>query len=169
MRALVLTIASLSVAACASDPKLMNIRAGQTSPDEFAVLPTKPLSMPPDLADLPAPTPGGANLTDPTPVADATAALGGNPAAAMAGGGMNAADAALVAHAARTGSDPAIRARLAANDAAFRDGRGRRPLEVLFGTSAYQRAYRGMALDLDAELERWRRAGAQTPSAPPRR
>ncbi|HHX88462.1 MAG TPA: DUF3035 domain-containing protein, partial [Paracoccus sp.] len=29
------------------------------------------------------------------------------------------------------------------------------------------RAYRDQALDREAELERWRRAGARTPSAPP--
>ena len=69
----------MGLGACGSN-QLMNIETGQNSPDEFAILPTRALSMPPDLALLPAPTPGGANITDPNPNADAVAALGGNPA-----------------------------------------------------------------------------------------
>src|SRR5690606_28482678 len=61
-------------------PRLMHIKSASRSPDEFTVLPTKPLQMPEELASLPEPTPGGGNITDPTPEADAVAALGGNPA-----------------------------------------------------------------------------------------
>jgi hypothetical protein len=40
-------------------------------------------------------------------------------------------------------------------------------LERLFSVNVYLNAYDSMWLDKYAELERWRRAGAQTPSAPP--
>ena len=169
MRAIVLTIGFAAVAglsACSGGGKqLMNIESGQSTPDEFAILPTKPLSMPPDLAVLPDPTPGGGNLTDPTPQADAVAALGGNPAR-LQDQGVAAADQALVAHAARRGSDPAIRTTLAASDAKYRAGNRRKPLEVLFGTSVYQRAYRPMALEPRGEQIRWQRAGAITSTSP---
>ena len=65
----------LALSACGrSDkaPQLMNIRSDGT-PDEFAILPPKALEMPTDLAALPEPTPGGANLTDHNPQADAVA------------------------------------------------------------------------------------------------
>lgn len=154
----------IGLSACGSN-QLMNIETGQNSPDEFAILPTRSLSMPPDLALLPEPTPGGANITDPTPAADAVAALGGNPAR-LADQGVGAADQALVAHASRRGTDPAIRQRLAQADADWRSGNRRRPLEALFGTTVYQRAYRPLALDSTAEQQRWQRVGAITQTSP---
>lgn len=156
--------AVMGLTACGSS-QLMNIETGQNSPDEFAILPTRPLTMPPDLALLPAPTPGGANITDPNPGADAVAALGGNPAR-LADQGIGAADQALVAHAARRGTDPAIRERLAQADADWRSGNRRRPLEALFGTTVYQRAYAPLALDSVSEQRRWQRAGAITQTSP---
>ncbi len=39
---------------------------GFHGPDEFAILPTKPLEMPADVAALPPPTPGAANRADPS-------------------------------------------------------------------------------------------------------
>lgn len=168
MRAIALMIGFASVAglsACGGDPHLMNIESGQNSPDEFAILPTKPLAMPPDLAMLPAPTPGGANITDPTPEADAVAALGGNPAR-LADQGIAASDQALVAYAARGGLEPGIRTTLAEADLTWRTRNKRRPLEALFGTSVYMRAYRPMTLDASAEQLRWQRAGARTSTSP---
>jgi len=168
MRAFALIIGFTALAglsACSGDPRLMNIRAGQSSPDEFAVLPSKPLSMPPDLAVLPAPTPGESNITDPTPQADAVAALGGNPAR-LDDRGIAASDQALVAYAGRAGTNPDIRPELAQADLRWRSRNARRPLEALFGTSVYQRAYRSMALDATAEQIRWQRAGARTSTSP---
>lgn len=107
--------AAMGLSACASGT-LNNIKAGQVGPDEFAILPTRSLAMPPDLAVLPAPTPGGANITDPNPAGDAVAALGGNPAR-LADQGIGAADQALVAQAGRAGTDPQIRQTLAQSDA----------------------------------------------------
>lgn len=168
MQAFVRGIAAAAVmglSACGSN-QLMNIETGQNSPDEFAILPTRPLSLPPDLALLPAPTPGGANITDPNPGADAVAALGGDPGR-LSDQGIAAADGALVAHAARRGTDPAIRERLAESDAEWRSRNRRRPLEALSGANVYQRAYRPMALDSRTEQQRWQRAGAITQTSPP--
>lgn len=158
--------AGLAVAGCSNDPRLMNIRSGQDGPDEFAIIPTKPLSLPPDLNILPAPTPGGANITDPTPYGDAVAALGGNPQRVV-DRGVGAADDGLVGYASRYGVQQDIRAELAQADVEWRAANSRRLLETLARTSVYMRAYRPMMLDANAELLRWRRAGARTPSAPP--
>lgn len=157
--------AALSVAGCGGDRQLNNLKVGQSGPDEFSILPTRSLSMPPDLSVLPAPTPGGVNITDPNPMGDAVAALGGNPER-LADQGIAAGDQALVAHATRTGSDPQIRETLAASDAAWRARNGRRPLERIFGSSVYQRAYEPMALDSRVEQLRWQRAGAITSTSP---
>ena len=168
MRTIALMIgmaAATALGACSSDPKLNNLKAGRSGPDEFSILPTRSLSMPPDLAVLPAPTPGGANITDPNPQGDAVAALGGNPDR-LRDQGIGAADQALVAQATRTGTDPAIRQTLATEDARWRSRNGRRLLERVFGTSVYQRAYAPMALDGTDEQLRWQRAGAITSTSP---
>ncbi|MDO5659142.1 MAG: DUF3035 domain-containing protein [Paracoccus sp. (in: a-proteobacteria)] len=166
MRAILAIMAVGMLASCGGDGTLMNIRAGQTTPDEFAIVPTRALSMPPDLNQLPPPTPGGANITDPNPRGDAVAALGGNPAA-LSDQGVGAADAALVAYAGRAGTQAGIRQQLAQEDADWRARHGRRLLENIARTNVYLRAYEVMTLDSQAELARWRRAGARTPSAPP--
>lgn len=169
MRAFVTAITlatAFALAGCGGDGKLMTIEQSGDGPDEFAILPTKPLSMPQDLAALPPPTPGAGNITDPTPVADAVASLGGNPAL-LASRGIGGADAALVAHTGRLGRDGNIRAVTAAEDQEFRSRHGRRPLEILARTNVYMRAYRPMTTNPYQENERFRQAGSRTPSAPP--
>lgn len=169
MRIIVLTcgMAALTgLAACGGDGRLSNIEGSQNSPDEFLIQPTKPLSMPDELAVLPAPTPGGSNITDPTPKADAVAALGGSPAA-LVNRGIAASDQALVSYASRRGRDAQIRETVAQEDRNWRSRHSRKLLERIAQTDVYMRAYRPMALDADAELLRWRRAGARTPTAPP--
>lgn len=164
-RALMIGLAVLlSLAAC-GDGRLNNFSAGRNGPDEFAILPTRALTLPPDLAVLPAPTPGGANITDPNPQGDAVAALGGDPGR-LADRGIGAADQALVNAATRSGTDPQIRDTLAQADADYRARNGRRVLERVFGTPVYQRAYAPLALDAPAEQYRWQRAGAITSTAP---
>lgn len=160
--------AMLALGACGSDkdPQLMNVRASSTGPDEFGILPTKPLQMPPDLASLPAPTPGGSNLTDPTPEADAVAALGGS-RAVLARKGVPAADAGLLAHMAQFGASPEIRALLAAEDLEYRRANNGKLLERLFNVNVYFQAYLPMTLDQAAEIERWRKLGIRTVGAPP--
>ncbi|QYK42251.1 MAG: DUF3035 domain-containing protein [Paracoccaceae bacterium] len=154
--------AVMLLAACdGGEPRLMNLRSTTSGPDEFAILPPKPLSLPPSFAELPEPAPGGTNLTDPNPTDDAIAALGGRPGAGVGG------DAGLMSHAGRYGRSAGIRDQLAAEDLEFRGRNRGRPLERLFGLNVYIRAYQPQALDQDAELARWRRAGVRTPSAPP--
>ncbi len=166
MRLIALGLSLAMLAACSGGTALRNPQAGGDGPDEFAIVPTRSLQMPPDLAQLPAPTPGGGNITDPTPVADAVAVLGGNPGQ-LSAQGIGAADGALVAYASRGGVEPGIRTVVAREDAQVRSGQRRRPLEVLAGTDVYNRAYRRQTLDSWAELGRWRPTGVQTPSAPP--
>jgi len=166
----VIAAATLALTACsgADVPILMNATSNTRSPDEFAILPTRPLQMPQDFAALPEPQPGGRNLADPTPQADAVAALGGR-ATALEVAAIPAADGAVVGHATRFGVAPGIRDQLAAEDIDFRRRNNPRLLERLFNVNTYHRTYRdaGMTIDRHAELDRWRRAGARTPSAPP--
>lgn len=160
--------ATLAVSGCSDrgQPELMNLSRATDGPDEFAIVPTRPLEMPTDFAALPPPAPGGPNRADPDPRGDAVAALGGRPAL-LAAAGTPAADGGLISHATRFGVTPGIRDQLAAEDLDYRRRNRGRVLERLFGTTVYFQAYRPMALDRHAELERWRRAGARTPGAPP--
>lgn len=151
------------LSACGSDAPLYSLRSDSGGPDEFAILPTKPLEMPQDMAALPPPTPGTANRADPTPRADAVAALGGNAAVLTRG----ATDAGLIRYTTRYGVSPAIREDLAAADAEFRSGKGPRLLESWANVSVYNRAYEPFSLNQQAEVVRFRRAGIRTPSAPP--
>ncbi len=156
------TAALLGLAACSGDenPKLMDVRNTRGTPDEFAVLPVKPLQMPASVRELPAPTPGAENITDPTPGADLIAALGGKP-------GAGAADNGLVARADRYGRDANIRTTLAGEDLKFRQDNNRRLLQRMFNITTYFQAYRPMSLDQDQELARWRASGVRTVGAPP--
>lgn len=173
MRSIAIMGGVLALSACGGlfgaeekDPKLLNIRSASRAPDEFTVLPTKPLQLPEDLASLPEPTPGGTNITDPTPEADAVAALGGNPAA-LARTGISAGNGGLVSYVSRFGTSSDIRQVLAAEDLEFRRKNDGRLLERAFNVNVYFRAYAPMSLDQYAELERWRRAGVRTVGAPP--
>ncbi|SOB95076.1 DUF3035 domain-containing protein [Rhodobacter maris] len=164
--ALVLALALAGCGRSDKAPQLMHLRSDTPGPDEFGILPTKPLEMPEDLAALPAPTPGGSNLTDPTPAADAIAALGGNPDR-LNTAGVPAGDGALVSRAGRFGTETGIRTALADEDLEYRRKNNGKFLERLFGVNTYLKAYGPMALDQEAEIERWRRAGLRTPAAPP--
>ena len=53
-----------------------NRAPGSTGPDEFAIVPNRPLTIPATNA-LPPPQPGGTNPADPRPIAEAMAAMGG--------------------------------------------------------------------------------------------
>lgn len=170
---LVLALAGASmllVAGCGDRdkaPRLMNLRSSTNGPDEFSIVPPKALEMPEDLAALPEPTPGGENRTDQRPKDDAVAVLGGKPR--VASENVPASDGALLAYAGRTGIAGDIRPTLAEEDIKHRRKNNGRLLERLFGTNVYFRAYRKQSLDQQVELERWRAAGAGTPSAPPRK
>ncbi|MDJ0824494.1 MAG: DUF3035 domain-containing protein [Rhodobacter sp.] len=158
----------LALAACdrTREPRLLNIASSDEGPDEFAILPNKPLEQPENFTELPPPNPGGRNRVDATPEEDAVAALGGRPSALNAGG-IPSSDAALVRTAGRYGVQRGIRQQLAAEDLAFRRRKDGRVLERLFNVNVYFRAYEGQSLDQYAELERFRRIGVRTPAAPP--
>ncbi len=158
------------LAACASDdetPNLLNIiQAEADGPDEFAVLPSKPLEVPENLVaqPLPLPTPGGSNRSDPTPNNDAVLALGGNPAALSRDSSQ---DVALLRYTDRYGRDANIRPQLAAADLEFRRQNDGLFLERLFSVNIYYEVYEDFELDQYEELERLRRAGIRTSSVPP--
>ena len=98
--AVLAAFAALSLSACgSSEPNLMTYAGSREGPDEFLVVPAKPLETPPKPGDLPPPAPGGTNRADPTPEADAVAALGGRPQA-LNQTGYTQSDATLVAYAA---------------------------------------------------------------------
>lgn len=162
-------IALMSLAvltACGSEvPRLMNVTSDGT-PDEFAILPNKPIQIPQNVAALPAPTPGQANRVDPTPRGDAVAALGGNPGALVPTGVVRG-DPGTLSYATRYGVTPGIRTTLAAEDLEYRRRNDGRLLERLFKQNLYYDAYAPYSLDQYRELERIRRAGIRTVSAPP--
>jgi hypothetical protein len=155
----------LTLAACAGgDRGLRDLRSSNGGPDEFRVMPMEPLILPNDVTNLPTPTPGAGNLSDPTPVADAVTVLGGN-ANALIPNGAPASDGALINAAGRNGIDPAIRQTLASEDAAFRNRQSR--FGLFRARDRYFQAYARQALDAYAELQRFRDAGVATPTAPP--
>lgn len=164
-------LAALTLSACARGdkvPELMNIRSQSRSPDEFTILPTKPLTLPEDLKTLPTPTPGGTNITDPTPQADAIAALGGNPDAVKVGDKVATSSGGLLSYAGRFGREAGIRDKLAVEDLEWRRKHNGRLLDRLFNVNVYFKAYSKMMLDQYAELERWRAIGVPTVGAPPK-
>lgn len=147
-------------------PILMNAAMSQRTPDEFSIVPTAPLQAPPDFQSLPAPTPGGSNLVDPDPRAEAVAALGGRVSAERTSG-IPGADAGIVRYAGRNGVSDGIRETLAEEDLETRRSNRPRLLERIFNTNVYRAAYEDEIIDPQEEVRRWRRRGARTPSAPP--
>ncbi|EBA11277.1 DUF3035 domain-containing protein [Roseobacter sp. CCS2] len=166
MRALSFSVLALIlVTACGNtDRPLRDLRSAGGGPDEFAVIPLGPLEIP-QTRDLPPPTPGGTNRTDPSPNADAIRALGGSPSAQIAGG-IPAGDAALVAQTNRYGVDPNIRAVLAAEDEAKLDRARRSNFFNPLGRDRYFPAYRRQALDASAERARLQAAGVTVAEIP---
>lgn len=158
MRFLFLALVAVSLVACSP-------RGIDDGPDEFGVVPADPLELPPSFTDLPAPTPGGANLADLTPEADVAVALGGG----ISASGIPATDGAIVSYASRFGTDPNIRADLLAADEQFRARRGRVGFLGLRRGDRYFSAYARQTLDAAAELRRFRNAGVRVPTAPPAR
>ena len=84
-KAIFVTGAFLVLTACGGNTGLRDLSTDSAGPDEFSVIPQRPLEIPETLA-LPQPTPGGGNRADPNPTGDAIAALGGSQAAGFAGG-----------------------------------------------------------------------------------
>jgi hypothetical protein len=163
MRPIAFLMLLLSITACANTG-LRDLRGTGDGPDDFIVNPTKPLFEPDNYKTLPAPTPGQSNITDPTPLQDGVAALGGrlgDPSAAVPSR-----DGAVVNHASRFGVNAGIRTTLAAEDADFRKRRGRFTQYRIVPVDRYNQAYKKQALDPARVDRQSRRAGAATPSAP---
>ncbi|GAW36192.1 hypothetical protein RA2_03262 [Roseovarius sp. A-2] len=165
---LILLAASI-VAGCTGrdgDVTLTRLRNTGNGPDEFSMIPGKPLETPEDLSALPVPTPGAPNRTDQDPLADGIAALGGNPAA-VAAQAPAASNGALINRANRYGGRQDIRQALAEEDREQRRAYGRvNVLRILPGDD-YVHAYSGDWLDPYAEELRLRRRGIVTPASPP--
>lgn len=130
----------LLVSSCGNRAAQLQERDG---PDEFAILPGKQLQAPANYSDLPIPTPGAVNLTDPTPGADAIAVLGGRVAATSQAG-----DGALLAYTSRYGVEQRVSKKR--------------------GKISRFRLFASQLLDPYRELARLRAAGVKTPSAPPK-
>lgn len=169
-RAILAGLMILAVAACSSDRdiKLRKLVSQGDGPDEFSILPSKPLQAPADFRTLPEPLPGGRNLTDQFPQGDAVASLGGR-AEALLPGAVPASDAALVTQASRRGVPQDIRATLAAEDRDYRQRRGTLQRWRIFVRNKYNEAYSDQTLDSWETNQQYRRAGVPTPSAPPGR
>lgn len=131
------------------------------APEEFAVLPQKPLEVPEDLSVLPAPTPGAVSRVDLTPETDALIALSGRPLKAPA----TASDAALIANAGQR--QAGIRGQLSAEDEAYRENNRGLLLDRLFGRVSEGDIYARQVLDPEAELLRLRQQGIWVPQLPP--
>jgi hypothetical protein len=158
----VILLVTLALAGCGEQGLVGGLRSagvGANTPDEFLVLPTRPLEVPPDLTALPPPTPGARNRVAYDPEEEAITALSGRPPAARPGAPG------LVAAAGPTAPD--IRRVLAEEDVAWRQAN--RPLlfERWFGSDDDRLIYERMLLDADAELARLRARGVRTPAAPP--
>ncbi|XDA98631.1 DUF3035 domain-containing protein [Sulfitobacter sp. LCG007] len=161
---LALFLTSLALGGCASKG-LHDLRRTGDGPDEFLILPSKPLQTPESYAALPTPTPGQGNLVDVQPLQDGLIAMGGRPQSALAP--VPATDAALVAAAGRYGAPANIRQVTAEEDADFRRRKARFTQYRIVPTDNYNAAYKSQALNQNATAEAWRRAGYRTPSFPP--
>lgn len=161
---LTLILAVFSLSACSGG--LVRLTSPSDGPDEFLILPSKPLEQPEDFNALPTPTPGGANRSDLQPLQDSVTALGGTRGVATAGS-IPAGDSAVVSYSSRLGRDGTIRETLATEDVAFRKRRSRLVRIKIVPRDDYALIYQRQTLDAHAENRRWRRAGARTPTAPP--
>lgn len=163
-RIVILALIPLALAACANTG-LRDLRNTSDGPDEFMLQPAKPLEAPSSYTELPAPTPGQANLTDRSALNEGVVAFGGRPEAE--GAGIPASDGALVRAASRMGVTAGVREDLAETDAKFRKRKARFTQFRLVPVDRYNQAYKRQTLNAGAEAARWRRAGARTPSSPP--
>ncbi|MFO7758184.1 MAG: DUF3035 domain-containing protein [Roseovarius sp.] len=167
-KSVLIFLAATIVAGCGQrdgDVTLTRQSNSGNGPDEFSVLPGKPLEPPEDVTRLPEPAQGAANRTDQNPRADGAAALGGTrtaPGAAPAAG-----NAGLVNHANRFGGTGAIRQTLAQEDREIRRNHGRVNILRILPGDDYVQAYRDQWLSPHAEARRLRDRGVLTPASPP--
>jgi hypothetical protein len=159
-----LFVVPVLLAGCAN-VGLRDLQSNSEGPDEFGIQPVGALQAPTNFNTLPPPTPGGGNRTDRSALAEGAQAFGGSLGDANAP--IPSSDGALVQHASRLGVARDIRAVLATTDADFRRRKQRLTQIRIVPVDRYNQVYRDQALDAQAERNRWQRAGARTPSAPP--
>ncbi len=157
--------AALILSGCGQDEiagTLQQASLANGAPDEFLVLPQKPLEMPEDLSALPAPDPTAGSRVEIDPHAGAKRALGGT------GGGYSASgsDNTLLAAARSRPISANIREELRAED----EKKRKRPtglvgfLDIFRITPREQTIYVEDELDAREELVKWRKRGVRTPS-----
>lgn len=158
--------AALLLAACSGSGEppvtLQEASLKNGAPDEFLVLPQRPLTVPEDLETLPEPDPNAGSLVEIDPFVEARKAVGGN------GGGTSAsaADNAILAAARTVGRTPNIREELAAEtDAKLTRGRGILGFFDRFRIAPRKRtAFNDQKLDAIGELKKRQAQGVKTPS-----
>lgn len=160
-------LGALVLAGCAETEgaRSLTLVGRNDGPNEFSLVPARPLQQPQDLTVLPEPTPGGPNRADRAPQAEAIATLGGDQS--VLAGPIPAADRALLANATRFGVDENIRRDLARDDAEYL----RQPRGILrrrgVSPEEYLDAYDFMALDQATMNHVSRRVGTRTPGVQP--
>ncbi len=156
-------IGGLSACNRSGSGRVLNLRQTALAPDEFLVVPQKPLQTPADLTTLPAPEPGEPDLVTIDFERNLLAALGGTEPSA---GAVPARDGAFVdAVRSSGGSTPDIRAVLRDEDQAFREARKGRLARLEKRRQAVS-LYEKMLLDAEAEAFRLRSLGVKTPALP---
>jgi hypothetical protein len=149
------------IAACSSDDaRLRDLYDVGTGPEEFAVLPSKPLIIPSNLRELPVPDETVENLADPTPKRDLIEKLGGSIDETKSAPKK---DRDLLNYVSRAGVNSNIREELAEEDRKFLRRMGVLTGVKLFRVDRYNQIYRKMTLSAPKELERWRSLGIRTP------
>ena len=143
---------------------LLNLRQSAIAPDEFLVVPQKPLETPGDVTSLPTPVPGAKARVMIDFEDNLLRALGGQPGNSRT---IPASDAALIS-AARAGSGATanIRDIMRAEDQAFREARSGR-IDRLAKKRKAVTIYDPMLLDPVAESARMQAQGVKTPAVPP--
>lgn len=169
LRALIL-LSCVGLAGCTAggrngETNLHSLSTAGAGPDEFSIVPHRPLVQPESFAELPAPTPGRRNRADAIPDATAIAALGGDPSR-LNSTGVPSSDTAMLNRATRFGIDANIRRDLAIADVEFRRTRGRFNYTII-ADDRYSRVYSRLSLDPYRQIEVFRRLGVKTPAAPP--
>ncbi len=130
------------------------------SPDEFMVLPTRPLEIPQDLNTLPVPKPGSVSLVDYRPKESAVAALTGGPTAVGTASG-----AALVA--AVPPASAGIRTVLANEDVTYRENNKGLFFQRMFTKDKEALIYSAELLNPKTEYNNLQAAGVRTYPATP--
>ena len=160
-RAATLCTALVLVLAGCGNTNLRKMESDDKGPEEFTVVPLKPLEQPSDYAALPKPENAAPSITDPTPIADAITALGGTVDSRNTTR-VPSSDKALIQRTDRFGTTPNIRAMLALEDAQFREN-----TTTLFQPrDLYSQLYEAETLDAFAELQKFQAAGVTTPAVP---